>query len=685
MVLRAMTLLLVATVATATLATDFDQAAAYSLLNSRTAANRASFEIYRDADSGFNHGSLTSITGATARVHINSSCIDDPSTASGCSSDPNRLDRTRGTILSITFDPLASGETAAVHIVEPEGGSPRASGKGYDVTGATSITFEVRTPSPTGIDVQFGAGDHLSDFTHIAPSEIFTAMTLPITGLPEAALRDLRVLFTVSTDQSHAAQGGTLLIDNIRFAPAPGARRGVLGFPLASESFGILPALKASSGRVPIPVDQSTRNVSTVGDSALALIALLDRGSDEDLANAAILADSFHYALHHDSAAGSLKAPDAIVRNGYRAGDLAPLNDDSSGAKADVPRLAGFSASPELCGPSSFCVVLDGTTGGNAALAILALTAAAQRLGNEGYREDAELLGDWIASEFGDSTTAPNAGGYFLGYADREDRRVMSRTKSVADNALIFAALSRLGATERNPRGGVSKWNRAASTAGDFVMRMFDTNSGRFYAGTVPTGTSASFGVTPNGQQLGTDVINTAALIEANTLTVLALGPSSLYRNAIDWSRPLRWLSENSVTLTAGGETFQGFGFAREAALGPAGIAWDATAQAVSAMRVAQCLFGAPFSSEIAFYRGELARAQTGAPFTDGLGVTATTLENGDGIPAADQCLSTPGRCLPQRVNLGSTAWALFAARDRNPLGMYGTAPVCVSRRRSVN
>ncbi len=678
-------------------AAALDRDAAYVLLNERSAANRAGFYVYHDADSAFNHGTASGLFGATGKTHLDAACVDDASSASGCSGDLTRLDRVRGNVLRVSFDALASGETAGVTFEEPFGWSVQQTGKGFDLSGATSISFDVRSPSPGGISVQFGVDGRMTDFVHIPQGNSFTTMTIPLQSLSPTApsLLDVHGVFTVATDGGHAPGGGAILVDNVRYLPAPDSRRRAIGFPVASETFGMVPTTSLRAGRVQIPIDQAWRNASTISDSALTLMALLDRGTAEDKANAEAIADAFHHALHHDSelrqlsriASLALPTGKVSIRNGYKAGDLTFLNDEI-GARADEARLAGFTSSPEVCGASSYCFVLDGAAGRNIGVAILALVAAHDVLGKDEYLSDAQLLATWVANELGDPS-ASGFGGYYRGYADQQDPKQLVRTKSAEDNAVLFAAFSRLAAAEGLPRagaiGGISRWTSYANVAGDFVMRLYDAGTGRFYAGTVPVGTDASFGVVPNGSQLGNDVINTFESAEANTLAVLALASAGRYRGAIDWRKPLQWLAGRTVAVDADGTTYGGVGFGPAIAVGPAGISWALTAQAIVAMRLIDCLHGATFQAAIADSSAQIALAQSTAPFGDGKGVVSSTLANGSNLPPAEHCLSTPGDCIPQRVGLATTVWSIFADRGRNPLSSKADASLCPgSRRRAV-
>lgn len=672
-------------------AATFDRDGAYALLNERSAGNRTAFYVYRDADSAFNHG--TPYT-ATAKVHLDSACVDDAVATTGCSSDSNRIDRARGNVLRIAFDALGSLETAALSIEEPERWSVQRTGKGFDLSGATAIAFDVRSPSPQGVDVQFGVGGSRAPFTHVAHGDSFATLTIPLQSLqpPIASLQDVHQVFTVSTDAAHAAGGGVILVDNIRFLPAPDARREAIGFPVAIETFGVVPATRARGTRVPVPIDQAVRNAGTIQDSALTLLALLDRGTAEDKANAEMIAAALHEALHHNPALNALtSAPlassqsKASIRNGYKAGDLTLLNDEG-GAKASEARLAGFTAGPEVCGATSYCNVLDGATGRSAGLAMLAFVSAYEAFGSADHLADAQLLGTWVVNELTDSS-GTGYGGYYAGYADQQEPKQLVRMKSVEDNAILFAAFSRLAAAEGYPRAGttVGRWTGAANVAGDFILRLYDAESGRFYPGTMIGGSDPIFGFIPNGPRAGNDFINTYASVEANTVAVLALASAGRYRGAIDWRKPVQWWNARAVTVSANGTEFTGFGLGPQAAKGPAGISWATTAQAIVAMELVDCMYAGTFQADVAAYRSQLALAQSSAPFTDGRGLVASTLANGDTLSPDEHCLSTAAECVAQRVGLGATAWGIFVERERNPFSPTSRASLCVSsRRRSV-
>ena len=79
----------------------------YTELAQRTTADRAAFYIYQDTDSGFNHGFPSGFFGTIDTIHLNAACVNDPNASNGCSSNPDALDRARGNVLMISFDPQA--------------------------------------------------------------------------------------------------------------------------------------------------------------------------------------------------------------------------------------------------------------------------------------------------------------------------------------------------------------------------------------------------------------------------------------------------------------------------------------------------------------------------------------------------------------------------------------------------
>jgi hypothetical protein len=200
-------------------------------------------------------------------------------------------------------------------------------------------------------------------------------------------------------------------------------------------------------------------------------------------------------------------------------------------------------------------------------------------------------------------------------------------------------------------------------------MALFDPIAGRFYAGTVPPSVPASAGIKPDGPQKGNDVTNTFDFLDAQTFTTLTLARSPLYRNAIDWRQPIQWMLDHfGQSITASGQKFQGFNLVTSPTSGPNGIAWEFTGQAVVAMRFVDFLYGQRrFADQAQFYLDQIRNAQQFAPFGDGQGLVAATMQDGEQLPPYEQCLSTPFQCIGERIGLAATTWAIFAELNMNP------------------
>src|SRR5271165_991827 len=400
---------------------------AYTLVNQRTAAVQSAFYVYQDADAGYNHGFASGFfasSGNLGTIHLDIACIDDPgdpNAVHGCAPQGSTiLDRSRGTVMRITFDPQTFGNFAGVNTEEPEDWGVLQTGTGYDLRGAANVVFDVR--SPDGATVQFGVGGCNTAFMMI-PST-WTTLTVPLNSLScTPDLSNVHILFAIAANNQHTANGGTVLLDNIQFTPVPARQQASLGFPVANQTFGVIPLQTGDLGRVPIPADQILRNPAPIYESSLGELLLLGRGTAPDIASALLIADTLDYALHHENHGDPLPlAPDgsAALHNAYENGDISFLNDQAPpkiGKAGDV-RLSGFTAGTGLCGPSGFCLVLDGATGGNNAFAILALLAAYRQFGDMRFLDDARTIGDWIVGNLTD-TTGTGYGGYYLGYPDQ--------------------------------------------------------------------------------------------------------------------------------------------------------------------------------------------------------------------------------------------------------------------------
>jgi hypothetical protein len=578
---------------------------------------------------------------------------------------------------------------------------------GYDLTGATAVEFDMR--SPTGINIQFGVNQcntnntgnpENNNFFAVPASQTWTHMSLNLntSSLSCTVPSPANVLFTV--EASNIPNGATILLDNIQFTPVPtratqtqeGENRSL---PFSTQTFGAVPQTSP-----PFPPDQVNRNIAAIYEAALTIRALLN---ENDAADALEVADALDYALYHDNEGDYIStvpggtngcysgdaATQCGLHNAYESGDVALLNDQNQlmngqviaePGKAGDSRLAGFT-----CGatsPTGYCLVLDGATGGNNAWAILGLLAEYKQSGNPKYLTDAITIGTWIIADLTD-TTGTGYGGYYVGYPDLGVRppKPLNQGKSTENNADIFAAFTALATYDAS---NASAWTSAANVAGDFVMQMFDGKNGRFNTGTVPVGTQPQPGVCPTAEK-GNDIINANSspdcdFLDSDTFTTLAMAAASRYAKyqfpdgtSMDWTRPVQYvLNIFAQTITVGSLTFQGFDIVTTPVSGANGVAWEFTGQAVETMRYVDQLYNqTSFESQANLYLTQIELAQAMAPFGDGQGVVASTLQNGDMLPPLEQCLDTPFQnCPPERVGLAATTWMMFAEQKINPLSI---------------
>lgn len=655
---------------------------AYQVLDSRAGADQAAFYVYMDQDSGFNHGFPSGKYGDIGTITIDTGCIDDPNDMNsdhGCApqNDSTILDMTRGTVMRVTFGPQSTQNGygyAGLNIEEPEDWGVNKTGKGYDLRNAVKLVFDVR--SPDGATLQFGVGGCTT--AYMALPTTWTTLTVRLSALCGGSLdlSNVHILFAVAANDVYTPNGGTALLDNIRFEPVPTRQQTALSFPLGNQTFGVVPLQDPAPGQIPFPPDQVLRNLTTIYESSITELALLARGMPQDVTNAHLIADTFDYALHHDNHGDSLPtAPDgsAGLHNGYESGDISFYNDQlypKLGKAGDV-RLAGFTAM-DYCAPSGFYLLLDDASGGNNAFAILALLAAYNQFSDLRYLNDAREIGTWIVDNLADNSGL-GYGGYYAGYfgLNNNMQGILNQAKSTENNADIYAAFTALAAVEArlNHRSEAAAWNAAATAAGDFVLLMYDQTKGRFNLGTVPTPPPPPSPTFCPGPEHGSDTLNTCDFLDSNTFPVLAMAGLPHYGNRIDWCKPVDYVLQNfAQEVTAAGLTFQGFDIVPVPVSGPNGVAWEFTGQSVAAMQYLDRLYGQlSFAADAAFYLAQIRQAQTSAPFGDGQGLVAAALQDGGTLPPLDQCLNTPFQCIAERVGLAATDWAIFAEQGFNP------------------
>ena len=171
---------------------------------------------------------------------------------------------------------------------------------GYDLTGATAVSLDVR--SPGGISIQIGVNGCMTNYIQLPASTTYTPKTFTLDTNSLSCVPDLtsvHILFTVTTNAFEAPAGGTVLMDNMQFTSAPlRAAQGseTLSLPLSTQTFGVVPQYQ-----IPFPPDQVNRNIASTYEAALSLLGFLARGASQDLTDAQSIANALDYALHNDN------------------------------------------------------------------------------------------------------------------------------------------------------------------------------------------------------------------------------------------------------------------------------------------------------------------------------------------------------------------------------------------------
>jgi hypothetical protein len=182
--------------------------------------------------------------------------------------------------------------------------------------------------------------------------------------------------------------------------------------------------------------------------------------------------------------------------------------------------------------------------------------------------------------------------------------------------------------------------------------------------------------------QLGNDILNTCDFLDSTSFVTLAMAGTSRY-STFDWSAPLSYVlnlsppfsfSQNVMTE---GLTFNGFdivpGACAPVSCGPSapstGISWEFTGQVAATCEYLSAILNiSAFQSCFQSYHAQISQAQNHAPFRDGFGLPASTLQNSDALAPVSQCLESPFQCFPERVGLAASNWAIYSDLGFNAL-----------------
>ncbi len=388
-----------------------------------------------------------------------------------------------------------------------------------------------------------------------------------------------------------------------------------------------------------LPVDEDfdevMRNVAFTYDNAIAALAFIARGTNDDWRRAELICNALVYASENDRF-----YIDGGLRNAYQAGDLIlPPGWNANDIPCTV-RMPGF--------------LLDGIWNedqfqvsrhtGNSAWPIIALLTFNEAKERPSYVAAATKMGEWI-SLFGDAYQGSGFRGGFEGWEPDPTEVQWASTEHNLDLAVAFTMLA-------DATGDV-RWEQHAASASDFVEAMWrDCCEGEDCG----LGCDLDCGLECGFFRPGT--LNPDSLNDG----VLALDPQSWAFLAMPELLELHpnLLESTQCLLGAACPGFEGFDFGLDlsACEAPDGVWFEGTAQMVVALRVAG-------QDELAaFYLEQLEAAQATARNGNGQGIVAAcpdgiTTGFTDGFGNLQQYFA--------RLHVAATGWFVFAELNKNP------------------
>ncbi len=531
----------------------------------------------------------------------------------------------------LRFVPAPGGtETwAGLYFQYPEGNWGTSPGR--DLSGATRVSLWARSNPPMvveltagGINAGLRTGHPYRDsfgpipVGNIGLDDRWRRFSIPLEG------QDLRSVIgplAVSVSTARGGRPGSVYLDDVEIDQPRQDE------PRFLQSY--LPGTCATG---------APENVSHVYDQSLVLLALLARGTPEDLRRAALIAEALLQAQGGDRSFRGPRA-DGRLRNAYASGRLL----DSATGTARLPGRWDPAQSRYL--EDEYAA---GSDTGNSAWAALALVQAHRLLPDPerpAYLEAALRLGDWIVRE---NRAGDRLGGFrggFEGFEGNGDAggQVRSQWRSTEHNIDLVALFGHLARAVGEDSAEGRRWMAEQAHARHFVERMVEQSDDGVYlrtgAGSGSGGTATGSGVIP---------------LDAQTWSVLGLWQPERYQPALDWA--LRHCRAHEVANAFDFNCRDGDG-----------AWWEGTAQAAAALQ-------------------RLGRGGEAAPIIGAL--REAQLREGPAagaLPAASRCgLSTGFDHLwhadgqvkpwvyPDTPHIGATAWYLFALLGRNPFDLPG-------------
>ncbi|MCO6475964.1 MAG: hypothetical protein J5I94_05045 [Phaeodactylibacter sp.] len=412
---------------------------------------------------------------------------------------------------------------------------------GLDLTGATRLTFWARTdPEHLGLKIKFFFGLDGIDSCGELPEQdwwvtLDTVWTQYEIGLTSCdSLTNIRGPFGfVFNDQNDPGPNGcTFYLDNIIFdlplsndlsnmidgficAMSEADNPDGCHFYLDEVRYELLEEAKAERKKEPhflrsyVPIRSSEfflQNTAFVYDNALAMLAFMLRGTEEDWERAETIGRAFIYCQENDIVfTGPLL--DHRLRNAYISGELIHPHTGEPTLPIGVDE---FNASTHV---------------GNMAWAMIAMLAYYEHTLDEDFLLSAERMGEWIAQRLDETG--------FTGYTGGAEGFGFSEVswKSIEHNIDVYAAFSKMDSIT-----GVEPWLERAQHAREFIEAMFDPDGPFFRIGTTDFG----------------DINYDGPLVEDAQSWAMLVLEAQQYKPVIEWAK------ENFLVTHDG---FTGFDF----------------------------------------------------------------------------------------------------------------------------
>ncbi len=603
-----------------TVKADSSVTRAYQHLAEQMDRYHSTFDVYTDVGAAGNHFVvLGKIADRPDAVDIDPCWAGNPH--SGATAIRNVFSNTTGLNWGGVYF-LNGVLTGEEHTPKPNwGDTPNA---GIDLRGATRLTFWARGERG-GEKIEFFMGGVGRD----------TKTGIPIQPYPDSTPRipSWYTLFTLTTDWQQYTidltgadlsyilggfgwvanavnnpSGAVFYLDDIRYDKAR------LDEPRFIVSYATIPSEH--------PFDTVMRNAAFTYDNALALLAFMVRGTEDDWRRARLLADALVYAWEHDRFYA-----DGWLRNAYQAGDLALWPGWTPNGRANTARMPGvWNCNQQAYTEDRFQV---STHTGNVAWAMIALLNYYQRRGGEKYLATARAMGEWIERRrAGDALGGYRGGieGWEKPSAEYPNDPVEITWRSTEHNLDVYVAFTKMFEVTGDPT-----WRERAEHARAFVEAMWNEEDGHYWTGTDAEG------------QLNREVIP----LDVQAWSLLAFGPNERTRRAIAYA-------EEHLRATWG--NYEGFDFNQDR-----DMPWfEGTAQMVVAYWALKDV------EKAGFYRDELREVQATAPNGNGKGIVAAPA---DGLTTGFDWQYF------NRLHIGATAWFIFAEQMWNPYWGTSVAP----------